>query len=73
MVRLRGRGDGSRLFVALADDWFKCDGVSDAPKLTKWSHAGMGSGAGGKPQVHRAIFTARLRPRLSNYRRPPTP
>src|SRR5262245_45201183 len=51
------RGDGSRLFVALAVDWFKCDGengkVGDAPKLTKWSPAGMGSGAGGKPQVHR--------------------
>ena len=38
IVRLRRRGDGSRLFVALAVDWFKCDGengkVSDAPKLT---------------------------------------
>jgi hypothetical protein len=60
MVRLCRRGDGSRLFVALAVDWFKCDGengkVGDAPKLTKWSPAGMGSGAGGKPQVHRAIF-----------------
>jgi hypothetical protein len=62
----------------LAVDWFKRDGengkAGDAPKLTKWSDAGMGSGAGGKPQVHRRhFFTARLRPRLSNYRRPPTP
>src|SRR5262245_54534828 len=52
-------GDGSRLFVALAVDWFKRDGengkVGDAPKLTN-GLAGMGSGAGGKPQVHRAIF-----------------
>src|SRR5262249_6168483 len=35
------RADGSRLFVALAVDWFKSDGengeVGDAPKLTKWS------------------------------------
>jgi hypothetical protein len=61
----------------LAGDWFKCDGengkVSDAPKLTKWSHAGMGSGAGGKLKFTAPFFTARLRPRLSNYRRPPTP
>jgi len=60
MVRLRGRGDGSRLFVALAVDWFKCDGengkLGDVSKLTKWSRAGMGSGDGGKPHVHRRHF-----------------
>jgi hypothetical protein len=77
MVRLR-RGDGSRLFVALAVDWFKCDGengkLGDVSKLTKWSPAGMGSGDGGKPQSSPPpFFTAWLRPGLSNYRRPPTP
>jgi hypothetical protein len=60
MVRLR-RGDGSRLFVASAVDWFKCDGengkLGDVSKLTKWSPAGMGSGDGGKPQVHRRHFS----------------
>src|SRR5262245_11046431 len=54
-------GDGSRLFVALAVDWFKCDGengkVGDLSKLTTWSPAGTGSGAGGKPQVHRGHFS----------------
>src|SRR5262249_43716631 len=54
-------GDGSRLFVALALDWFKCDGkngkLGDVSKLTKWSPAGMGSGAGGKPQVHPDHFS----------------
>src|SRR5215510_14294639 len=70
-------GDGSRLFVALAVDWFKRDGengkAGDAPKLTKWSHAGMGSGAAESLKFTAPFFTARLRPRLSNYRRPPTP
>jgi len=74
MVRLRGRGDDSRLFVALAVDWFKCDGkngkLGDVSKLTKWSPAGMGSGDGGKPHVHRRDFH---RPAAANYRRPPTP
>src|SRR5262249_17429207 len=54
-------GDGSRLFVALAADWFKCDGengkLGDVSKLSKGSPAGMGRGAGGKPQVHRRHFS----------------
>jgi hypothetical protein len=70
MVRLRGRGDGSRLFVALAVDWFKCDGengkLGDVSKLTKWAAA---LGEGSPPP----FSTARLRPSLSNYRRPATP
>src|SRR5215471_5820994 len=67
------RADGSRLFVALAVDWFKSDGengkVGDAPKLTKWSR---GPGRRRWRKVHgRHFLTARLRLRLSNYRRPP--
>jgi hypothetical protein len=58
----------------LAVDWFKCDGengkVGDAPKLTKWSHAGMAAATAESRKFTAAIFTARLRPRLSNYRRP---
>jgi hypothetical protein len=38
--------------VALAVDWFKRNGengkLGDVSKLTKWSHAGMGCGDGGK-------------------------
>src|SRR5262245_61758684 len=71
-------GDGSRLFVALAVDWFKRDGengkLGDVSKLTKWSPAGMGSGGRRKASSSPPpFFSARLRPRLSNYRRPPTP
>src|SRR5262245_66398725 len=71
------RADGSRLFVALAVDWFKSDGengeVGDAPKLTKWSR---GHGRRRRRNVSRSrrhFLTARLRRRLSNYRRPPSP
>jgi len=78
MVRLHRRADGSRLFVALALDWFNRDGengkVGDVSKLTQRPRASVVSGDGGKPQVHRRHFLAAwLRPRLSNYRRPPTP
>src|SRR5262245_11694386 len=71
------RADGSRLFVALAVDWFKSDGengkAGDAPKLTKRSR-GMVSGDGETFRGHgRHFLTARLRLRLSNYRRPPSP
>jgi hypothetical protein len=35
-------GNGSRLFVALAMDWFKCDWEDrEGRRLTKWSHASM--------------------------------
>src|SRR5215475_5861171 len=65
-------GDGSRLFVALAVDWFKRDGengkLGDVSKLTKWSPAGMGSGGRRKASSSPPpFFSARLRPRLSNY------
>src|SRR5438132_11877365 len=34
--------NGSRLFVALAMDWFKCDWEDrEGRRLTKWSHASM--------------------------------
>src|SRR5215510_12173493 len=71
-------GDGSRLFVALAVDWFKRDGengkLGDVSKLTKWSPAGMGSGGRRKASSSPPpFFSALLRPRVSNYRRPPTP
>lgn len=60
MIRLHRRGDGSRLFVALAVDWFKSDGengkVGDAPKLTKWSHAGMAAAMAESLKFTAAIF-----------------
>jgi len=35
-------GNGSRLFVALAMDWFKCDWEDrEGRRLTKWSHFSM--------------------------------
>ena len=34
-------GNGSRLFVALAMDWFKCDWDDRESRLTKWSHASI--------------------------------
>src|SRR5262245_50371108 len=71
------RADGSRLFVALAVDWFKSDGengeVGDAPKLTKWSR---GHGRRRRRNVSRSrppFSHHLLRLRLSNYRRPPSP
>jgi hypothetical protein len=77
MVRLRRRGDGSRLFVALAVDWFKCDGengkVSDAPKLTNGLMPAWAAALAESLKFTAPFFTARLGPRLSNYRRPPTP
>src|SRR5215831_3775762 len=45
-------GNGSRLFVALAMDWFKCDWDDrEARRLTKWSHFSM-VGSDGELPVH---------------------
>src|SRR5262245_41579538 len=71
-------GDGSRLFVAFAVDWFKCDGENgmlvDVSKLPKWSPAGTWAAALAESLTFTApFFTAQLRARLSNYRRPPRP
>src|SRR5262249_34472393 len=56
------RADGSRLFVALAVDWFKSDGengkVGDAPKLTKWSR-GPGQRPGRNVSRSRPPFSHR--------------
>src|SRR6516165_9735283 len=54
-------GNGSRLFVALATDWFKCDwGDREGRGLTKQSHASMVSSDA-------KSFGSSLR--VSNYRR----
>src|SRR5262249_24210349 len=70
-------GDGSRLFVALAVDWFKRDGVNgkvgDAPKLTNGLMPALEAALAESRKFPGPFFTARLRPRLSHYRRPPTP
>src|SRR5215475_4277023 len=70
-------GDGSRLFVALAVDWFKRDGenrkVGDAPKLANGLMPALEAALAESRKFTAPFFTARLRPRLSHYRRPPTP
>ena len=48
-------GNGSRLFVALAIDWFKCDWEDPEvgrPRLTKRSRTGMVSGDNEKVPIH---------------------
>src|SRR5262245_21774841 len=77
--RLNRQGNGSRLFVALAMDWFKCDWEDrEGRRLTKWSHASM-VGSDGEVPVHcHHSFTVASSLRLSNYRRrvesaPPLP
>jgi hypothetical protein len=61
----------------LAVDWFKCDGengkVGDAPKLTKGLMPAWAAALAESRKFTAPFFTARLRPRLSDYRRPPTP
>src|SRR5499433_1918740 len=54
-------GNGSRLFVALAMEWFKCAWEDrEGRRLTKWSHASM-VGSDGEVPVHCHSFT-RLQP-----------
>src|SRR2546426_3377677 len=55
-------GNGSRLFVALAMDWFKCDWEDrEGRRLTKWSHASM-VGSDGEVPVHSPPFFYRSAP-----------
>ena len=60
MVRHR-RADGSRLFVALAVDWFKSDGengkAGDAPKLTKMVARAWSAATAKRFEVTAAIFS----------------
>src|SRR5439155_13439045 len=63
--------NGSRLFVALAMDWFNCDWEDrDGRRLTKWAYASMVGSDVRRPGCFATIllpFGSSLR--LSNYRR----
>jgi hypothetical protein len=63
-------GNGSRPFVALAMDWFKCDWEDQEGRgLTKWSHSSRSAAIARSRFIATILLPFGSSLRLSNYRR----